>query len=228
MAYLIAPWHRVSGERCDLRHSTLTHRSSSLDAKEERPMKVLVAYGSRHGATRGIAERLAARLEGHAVEVAVAPVDQVTDPSAYDAFVIGSAVYLDHWLAEVSGFVRRHREVLASRPTWLFSSGPLGTEQVDKDGRDVRDAAEPKEFAELRDVVGPRGERVFFGAYDPDARPTGSAERLFLPLMPAVRNALPAGDFRDWDEIDAWADAIRRELAMLGGTRVEAQAFQSR
>lgn len=191
-------------------------------------MKVLVAYGSRHGATRGIAERIGARLEGHALEVTVAPIDQVTDPSAYDAFVVGSAAYLFHWLTEVTGFVRRHRELLGSHPTWLFSSGPLGTDEVDKQGRDVRQVSEPKEFAELRDVVRPRGEQVFFGAYDPDAKPMGFAERLFLPLMPAVRNALPAGDFRDWEEIDAWADAIARELAMVGGTRVEAQAFQLR
>jgi menaquinone-dependent protoporphyrinogen oxidase len=56
---------------------------------------------------------------------------------------------------------------------------------------------------------------VFFGAYDPDAAPVGMAERMmnrFMKLMPAVRGALPAGDFRDWPQIEAWARGIAREL----------------
>ena len=34
----------------------------------------------------------------------------------------------------------------------------------------------------------------------------------FMRVMPEVRKALPAGDFRDWPEIEAWADGIAREL----------------
>jgi len=53
---------------------------------------------------------------------------------------------------------------------------------------------------------------VFFGALDPGAKPVGIAER-FVSLMPAARNALPKGDFRDWPAIDAWADGIATELS---------------
>jgi menaquinone-dependent protoporphyrinogen oxidase len=47
---------------------------------------------------------------------------------------------------------------------------------------------------------------------DPTARPAGLAERL-VSLMPAARDALPTGDFRDWPAIDAWADGIADDLA---------------
>jgi menaquinone-dependent protoporphyrinogen oxidase len=30
--------------------------------------------------------------------------------------------------------------------------------------------------------------------------------------MPAARDSLPAGDFRDWDAIAAWAQEIASEL----------------
>jgi len=30
--------------------------------------------------------------------------------------------------------------------------------------------------------------------------------------MPAARDALPVGDFRDWPEIEAWAADTTREL----------------
>src|SRR5271166_6773290 len=64
-------------------------------------------------------------------------------------------------------FVRRNRDTLTSRPVWLFSSGPLGTEAKDAQGRDVRAATEPKEIAEFRETIRPRDHRVFFGALVP-------------------------------------------------------------
>jgi menaquinone-dependent protoporphyrinogen oxidase len=179
-------------------------------------MKVLVAYASRHGATSGIAERIAAVLQGRDIEASAEDVEQVGDIAAYDAFVVGSAAYMGRWLKEASAFARRHRSVLATKPTWLFSSGPVGTDTVDAKGNDVRAAAEPKEFAELRETLHPRDEHVFWGAYDPDARPVGFAEAVgqrILSMMPAARDALPAGDFRDWPEIDAWAETIAAQLA---------------
>ena len=74
---------------------------------------------------------------------------------------------------------------------WLFSSGPLGTELVDKDGKNVLEASRPREFDELKKLLHPRGEQVFFGAYDPDAPPVGLGERL-VQRMPAARAAVPA------------------------------------
>ena len=37
------------------------------------------------------------------------------------------------------------------------------------------------------------------------------AER-FVRLMPAARNMLPTGDFREWPVIEAWAREIAAEL----------------
>jgi menaquinone-dependent protoporphyrinogen oxidase len=177
-------------------------------------MSVLVAYASRHGATRGIAERIAQTLERHGLDVTLEPVQEVTAVDGYDAFVIGSAAYMGRWMSEAATFVRRHRDRLATRPVWLFSSGPVGTETVDAKGRDVFEAAEPLEFREFAEAIHPRQEHIFFGAFDPDARPVGLMERLGAPFMrmPAIREALPAGDFRDWPAIEAWADCIASAL----------------
>ncbi len=174
-------------------------------------MKVLVAYATRHGATRGIAERIADRLRADGLDAVAHAVGEVHDVHTYDAFVVGAAAYMFHWLGDATKFVERHRATLGTRPTWLFSSGPIGTDLVDKDGRDVFEVTIPREFPHLRELIGPRGERVFFGALDPDANPIGIAER-FMTLMPAARNSLPRGDFRDWPAIDAWADEIAEAL----------------
>lgn len=128
---------------------------------------------------------------------------EVGDLAVYDAFVIGSAAYMYRWLKDATDFVKRNRGLLEQRPVWLFSSGPLGTDLVDDQGRDIFEVSRPKEFDVLAPLVRSRGEQVGFGAWDPDAPPVGLAERS-LRLMPAAKKALPSGDFRDWDAIDAW------------------------
>jgi menaquinone-dependent protoporphyrinogen oxidase len=184
-------------------------------------MHILVAYASRHGATRGIAEHIAHTLESNGLDVTIRPVEGADRVDHYDAFVIGSAAYMGGWLDQATAFVRRHREVLAAHPVWLFSSGPVGPDAVGAKGRDPLQASTPKEFAEFTRTIGPRDEHVFFGAYDPAAPPTGLAESLmtrFVRLIPEVRKALPTGDYRDWPAIGAWAEGIARELRPVGAT----------
>ena len=180
--------------------------------------KVLVAYGSRHGGTRGIAERIGEVLRSEGLDVTVAAADRVTDVRAVDAVVVGSGVYMGRWLKEAVDFITRNEELLAVRPLWLFSSGPLSTPQ---DTTDLLEAAlgpsdgpgsgGRKQIAELSMSTHPRDHRVFLGAYDPDDPPRSVSERL-VRLMPAAKNALPAGDFRDWAAIDAWAREIAASL----------------
>jgi menaquinone-dependent protoporphyrinogen oxidase len=175
-------------------------------------MKVLIAYASKYGATREIAERLADRIRAAGLEAQAQPVTTVSDLSAYDAVVIGSAAYIGHWQKEATEFVQSNSAVLAGRPTWLFSSGPLGNEPTNAPGLDQRGAAEPKEIAELRATISPRDHRVFFGALDPAK--LGFRDRA-IRILPAGRALLPEGDFRDWQDVNAWADSIAGDLAAL-------------
>jgi menaquinone-dependent protoporphyrinogen oxidase len=54
-------------------------------------MRVLVVYASRYGATREIADRVAATLRPQGLEATVQPAKDADDPAGYDAAVIGSA-----------------------------------------------------------------------------------------------------------------------------------------
>ena len=172
-------------------------------------MNVLVAYASRHGATREIGQRIAERLRAAGLEAEAQQVTAVRDIAAYQAYVIGSAVYLGHWQQEAAELVRHNHRLLRKRSTWLFSSGPLGVELGAGDGLDPRVAAEPSEIGQFRKAIRSRGDRVFFGALD-SAR-LGLLTRA-IRVLPSGRALLPAGDFRDWRDIDGWADAIAREL----------------
>ena len=174
-------------------------------------MRALVAYSSKYGATTGIAERIGERLRGRGLDVVVARCRDVHDPSGYDAYIVGSATYMFNWRKEARKFVKRNATLLAARPTWLFSSGPVGTDKVDKDGKDVLVEAAPKQFADFEELVHPRGKQVFFGAFDPEK--VRGVDRM-VTWMPAIHDLLPAGDFRDWDAIDAWADSVADALGV--------------
>src|SRR5512132_1699675 len=76
-------------------------------------MNVLVAYASKYGSTRGIAERIAEHLQAAGQPAEARPVQGIHDLGGYGAVVVGSAVFAGHWLAEATEFIRRHRAVLA-------------------------------------------------------------------------------------------------------------------
>jgi menaquinone-dependent protoporphyrinogen oxidase len=189
-------------------------------------MSILVAYASKYGATQGIAERIANKLQQMGKEAEVRPVSGVGDVSAYEAFVIGSAVYSGVWLPEAAAFVRRHSATLAGRPTWLFSSGPLGAKVKPMEGQ-AQGADEavgqikifgskrtihwplPKEIVEFRGSIRPRDHEMFFGAIDP--KNLSFPERVAMRAVGGME-----GDFRDWNSIDAWAETIARALITTG------------
>jgi menaquinone-dependent protoporphyrinogen oxidase len=183
-------------------------------------MRVLIVHASRYGSTRGIAGRIGESLRQRGFEMTVKPAQDAPDPAPYDAVVIGSAAYYFHWMKPASAFVQRHRMSLAGKPVWLFSSGPLGAKTKDDQGRDVRATLEPKEIAEFRSAIHPRDHRVFFGALTPAK--LGFLHRLMLRL-PANRDQqlFPVGDFRNWNDIDAWAVQIADELS--GGVGSDAE-----
>src|SRR3990172_8712538 len=123
--------------------------------------KVLVVYSTRHGATKGIAEQITRTLVDAGVDGRIRSVPNIDTLEGFDAFVIGSAVYLGHWQREARDLIRRNTSVLAGKPVWLFSSGPLGTDSADSESRDLR--AEVPDIAEIRQHLDVRAHTTFFG-----------------------------------------------------------------
>ena len=184
--------------------------------------RVLVVYASRHGGTRGIAERIGDVLRTDGLEADVAPADHVAGVGGADAVVIGSGVYMGSWLKEGIDFIKRNEATLAELPLWLFSSGPIPGSSKDKgpSGDPLEDALGPKDgpgsggrkkIAEITSATNPRDHRVFLGAFDPEDPPKVMSERI-VRMLPAARNMLPTGDFREWDAIEAWAHGIAASL----------------
>lgn len=179
----------------------------------ENAMKVLVAYSSKYGSTKGIAEFIGEKLAQQGLQVDVREVDAVKDAGGYDAYVIGSALYMFHWMKEAKRFLSKNKGPLAKSPVWLFSSGPIGAKTTDAKGRDLLEVSGPKELDELKALVKPRDHQVFFGALD-GSRLTGITGFTYRMARrsEAAKESMPEGDFRDWKKIEAWATQIAEAL----------------
>lgn len=80
--------------------------------------QVLVAYATKYDATGEIAEKIGEKLKEAGLTADVKAADQVSDLSAYQAVVLGSAVYAGQWRKEAAEFLQTNERALAERPVW--------------------------------------------------------------------------------------------------------------
>jgi menaquinone-dependent protoporphyrinogen oxidase len=147
-------------------------------------MHVLVAYATRHGSSREVAEEISAILQERGVEVEFRRARDVRDPIGDpDLVVLGAPLYSGRWHRDAHRFLKRHRKELSAVPVAVFGMGPREPEeQAWQRSRGQLDRALAK-----RDWLKPTAV-VVFGGVDPPKRRGGSQR-----------------DLRDWDAIRAWA-----------------------
>lgn len=162
--------------------------------------RILVVYASRHGSTAEIAQAVGKELEIAGKTVDILKMSETSDVMAYDAVVIGAPVYMDSIDHEVIKFVARSREGLENKPVAAFVTGmsvvhnPPGMEE-----------RMLQKLHKSLDPVRPVTMAVFAGKLDP------SQLSFFWKTMIGFLK-VPAGDFRDWTAIAAWARKLPAAL----------------
>ena len=161
-------------------------------------MRILVSTASKYGSTAEIAEAIGGVLHDRGHEVRLTSPEEVRSVEGHEAVILGSAVYAGHWMKPARELADRAAEALAGRPTWLFSSGPVGDPPKPEE--------DPVDVAEIMERTGARGHRVFPGRLD-RTRLSFGEKAIVLALR------APEGDFRDWDDIRGWAGSIADALS---------------
>jgi menaquinone-dependent protoporphyrinogen oxidase len=159
---------------------------------------VLVAYATKHGSTREVAEAVAKRLQAYGMATFVRSAGDVTGLEGYDAVVLGSAIYLGRLHVDARNFLRRHRREIGVRPLAVFAIGPRTLDDDElRSSQGQLDAALAKGPG-----LKPTTAAVFGGVFDP-------AQHRF-PF-----NRMPASDARDWAAIRAWSDEVANQFTQV-------------
>ena len=149
---------------------------------------VLVAYATKRGSTREVAEAIGAKLREYGLDVDVRTAEEPGTLAPYCAVVLGGALYMGRLHRDARRFLTSHRDALLQLPVAVFAMGPLTTSDDDVAGARKQLDAALGAVGELRPV----STAIFGGVVDP--------AKLRFPF-----NHMPAGDARDWAAIRAWA-----------------------
>ena len=160
-------------------------------------MKILLTSSSKHGSTDEVAAVIAERLRAAHIDVETKRPEDVDSVDEYDAFVLGSAVYMTTWMPEAVDFTTRFRDTLRARPVWAFSVGLSGLPK----GK----VSDPMRIGPVLLAIDPEDHMTFAGRFDPSK--LSLRERSIAKLGGATE-----GDYRDWGEVRQWADAIATSL----------------
>ena len=175
------------------------------------PATVLIAYATRSGSTREVAEAIAGELREAGITSELTSMRQAPTPDGYAAVMLGVPLYMGHLLKEFHRFVEDNRGALSGMPVWCFVLGPVENkpEQFEEARRQAE--AQLARHGWLRPIE----LRILGGCWD--------VRRMRFPM--SLLRALPAGkvpamDIRDWGAIRAWAREIAGHIEKHAGTAV--------
>ena len=161
-------------------------------------MNVLVAYASKHGTTREVADAIAKTLAERGLDVDLQDAGSVRDITGYEAVVVGGGLYTGKWHGDARHLLKRHRRELAEKRLAVFGMGPDSLEEAK-----VAESRKQLERAlSATPELEPVAVTIFGGALVP--------ESWRFPF-----NRLPAYDARDWHAIRAWAWEVAEQLTAV-------------
>lgn len=158
--------------------------------------RVLVAYASKYGSTGGVADAIGKELCSKDVAADVVLIKNANNISSYQGVIIGSAVYMGKWMSEAVDFVKKNKDTLCKVPVAYFLVCITMSKPTEKNRAEVLSYMDPilKAVPEIKPVsIG-----TFAGALD-----YSNLSWLYQKILKAKGS--PEGDFRDWNDIRAWA-----------------------
>jgi menaquinone-dependent protoporphyrinogen oxidase len=163
--------------------------------------RTLIAYASRAGSTAEVAQTIGDVLREHGHDVDLRSVYDVGDVAGYDSLVLGTAIWAGKPLPEMRRFMTAHRDALAGLPVAYFIQCDLLRKYTPANRQIALGYLAP-----LRALKEPVSIGLFAGRRDFST--TNRLLRWFL--MRVVR--LAEGDWRNWDQIRAWAARLAEQL----------------
>ena len=163
-------------------------------AKGGNMNKILIAYAGSYGSTAEVAEFIAITLRENGAAVTVAPAKTIKEISGYNSVIVGSAIHAGKWLGDATKFLKKNRAELKKVPVAYFVVCLTMKEDTPENRKLADGYSDP-----ARAIVAPVDVGSFAGAVKYDKM--GFAVKFLMKNMIKA----PEGDFRNWEQIKAWA-----------------------
>lgn len=161
--------------------------------------KVLVAYASKLGSTKEVAESIAETLRNDDIDAVAKSLDSVANVKEFDGVIVGAPINGMRWRQDAVDFIGIHQEDLREKTVAYFS---LSYTVVL--GRKMWKKQIEKAFDGVIKQTNPIQTASFGGRVDDE-----------LPGVVRFIFGMPKdapSDQRDWDQISAWARAYADKL----------------
>jgi len=178
-------------------------------------MKALIVYGSRYGTAAEIAREIADVIKNEGIEVTLEDAKDIKkdfDISPYNLVIVGSGIKMGKWTKQSLKFLKDNKKALKERKVAIFVSCSAANEEKSRD-MGLKDYLQKVAAENLESE--PLDMGLFGSLYDPDSN-HGLMYKMTLKfwkkdLEEKGFDTNKSHDFRDWEEIRAWA----RNLADL-------------
>ncbi|MBN1166972.1 MAG: flavodoxin [Methanospirillaceae archaeon] len=157
---------------------------------------ILVTYKTRTATTAEISQAIGNELTSMGHDIFISPIQEVSSIEKYDAIVFGAPVYMGHVEKELFSFVKKEQELLKTRPIAIFIVG-IAPVLPDKTG--VLNLLD--QIKKTLSPIKPVTVTMFAGRLEREK--VSFVKRKLIDFM-----KVPTGDFRNWDEIRAWAQSL--------------------
>lgn len=164
--------------------------------------KILVAYASKYGSTKEIAERISKKIDASGCKSELLEASSVNNIKQYDAAIIGSGVYIGRWLKPATKLVKKNKNSLKNIPVWFFSTGPTN------EGDPLKETEGwifPNSLTDEADLIKPKDKALFRGIIQKNK--LSGIEKWMMEKFNAKED-----DYRDWDKIEKWAKGIAEAI----------------
>jgi len=169
--------------------------------------KILVVYDTKYGATRTIANKIQEVLCTQGAQVDMSIVKRIRDLSTYDAVILGSAIISEQWRPDMLAFLKAQQGALAKKHVAVFIVCGLLKDDTAANQQQAQQGYIDPVLKQFPQIV-PVGSPGLFGGVMDFSVLTPLDEFLIRTLFGSGPYALPEGDYRNFDKVTQWSEAI--------------------